>query len=198
MSTFKQPADLLLLHNMDQDSNNNTIVTNAATTSPSDQQLNPRSCVTCRRRKIRCNKHHPCSNCVKARVECTFPGPGRAPRKTKKAADSELLLRLKTLETVVKDLGGLPEGSDDSGAARNSAADESGANGKVNDKKASAQEGSVDNATEEMGRLVVGEGRSRYVSHRFWTKFGDEVSFRVVSWNYNLDLGKVTCCRLRN
>ena len=67
--------------------------------------LNPRSCVTCRRRKVRCNKENPCSNCVRAGIECVFPGPGRAPRRSRKPPDAELLARLKRLEGVVTSLG---------------------------------------------------------------------------------------------
>lgn len=76
------------------------------TAPPPETSPNPRSCVTCRRRKVRCNKHHPCSNCIKAKIECVYPSPGRAPRKSKKPRDTELLARLRTLENIVKNLGG--------------------------------------------------------------------------------------------
>jgi len=77
--------------------------------------LNPRSCVTCRKRKVKCDKLHPCSNCSRAHIECVFPSPGRAPRRSKKTGfgprDKELLERLRHLESVVKGLGvGVPEG----------------------------------------------------------------------------------------
>src|SRR5436190_11438545 len=75
-----------------------------APSTETSQQLNIRSCITCRRRKVRCDKQRPCSNCVKARVECIFPGPGRAPRKSKKSPDRELLARLRRLEGVVQSL----------------------------------------------------------------------------------------------
>ncbi|RAO71254.1 uncharacterized protein BHQ10_007266 [Talaromyces amestolkiae] len=71
-----------------------------------DSNLNLRSCVTCRRRKVRCNKREPCSNCVKAGIECVFPGPGRAPRKQRRPPDVEVLSRLRRLEGVVESLGG--------------------------------------------------------------------------------------------
>jgi hypothetical protein len=68
--------------------------------------LNQRSCVTCRRRKVRCDKIHPsCTNCNKAGIECIVPGPGRAKRKTRKPQDAELLARLKKLEGVIQSLG---------------------------------------------------------------------------------------------
>lgn len=37
----------------------------------------PISCVSCRRRKIKCNKKKPCDQCIKRSVECEFPGTFR-------------------------------------------------------------------------------------------------------------------------
>ncbi|KAL2871069.1 putative C6 transcription factor [Aspergillus lucknowensis] len=70
----------------------------------SHDSLALRSCITCRRRKVRCDKRNPCSNCVKAGIECMFPPPGRAPRKTKRppAENAELLSRLRQLESIVE------------------------------------------------------------------------------------------------
>ena len=40
-----------------------------------------RSCVLCRRRKIRCNRETPCSNCTKSKnATCVYRDPPRAPR----------------------------------------------------------------------------------------------------------------------
>ncbi|KAK4040976.1 fungal-specific transcription factor domain-containing protein [Parachaetomium inaequale] len=80
--------------------------------------VNPRSCVTCRRRKVRCDKHMPCSNCRRAQNVCSFPAPGRAPRRprpkdpnapTKQPSSErelELMKRLRKLEGIVEDLSG--------------------------------------------------------------------------------------------
>jgi len=79
--------------------------------------LNPRSCVTCRRRKVRCDKHMPCGNCRKAGIQCAFPAPGRAPRRPRpkdpnappkqtSEREMELLKRLRKLESIVEDLSG--------------------------------------------------------------------------------------------
>ncbi|KAI0204627.1 fungal-specific transcription factor domain-containing protein [Astrocystis sublimbata] len=84
--------------------------------TPSDT-LNPRSCVTCRRRKVRCDKHMPCGNCRKAQIQCVFPAPGRAPRRPRakdpnappkqtSEREMELLKRLRKLEGIVEDLSG--------------------------------------------------------------------------------------------
>lgn len=77
--------------------------------------LNPRSCVTCRRRKVRCDKQMPCSNCRRALIPCVFPAPGRAPRqprpkdpnappKNSSQREVELTKRLRKLEGIVEEL----------------------------------------------------------------------------------------------
>lgn len=147
-------------------------------------QLNPRSCVTCRRRKVRCNKREPCSNCVKAGIECVFPGPGRAPRKPRRTPDAELLSRLRRLEGVVESLGGAA--AIDRLALANSTAPPPLT---VRDNNKLQACGACDDifqsdqntvqcrkdVQEEFGRLVIDEGRSQYVSNRFWASVGDQV-----------------------
>lgn len=166
-----------------------------------------RSCVTCRRRKVRCNKRSPCSNCVKAGIECVFPPPGRAPRKSKRPPDAELLSRLRRLEGVIEHLSGknaeaggsatvsptLPaRAAFDFGSASTvtpatgataapaptpapTAAESKEPNGGCpfeNDDPTKLKPRKFEN---EFGRLVIDEGRSRYVSNRLWASLGDEV-----------------------
>ncbi|KAK0657873.1 fungal-specific transcription factor domain-containing protein [Cercophora newfieldiana] len=80
--------------------------------------VNPRSCVTCRRRKVRCDKLMPCSNCRRAQIPCIFPAPGRAPRRPRpkdpnapskqpsSERELELMKRLRKLEGIVEELSG--------------------------------------------------------------------------------------------
>ncbi|SPJ72796.1 uncharacterized protein FTOL_02525 [Fusarium torulosum] len=99
--------------------------------------LNPRSCVTCRRRKVRCDKQMPCSNCRRAQIPCVFPAPGRAPRqprrkdpnaptKNSSQREIELMKRLRKLEGIVEELSGQIEvesgGKDPSSASSPEAA----------------------------------------------------------------------------
>ena len=74
-------------------------------------------CVTCRRRKVRCDKHMPCGNCRKAHISCIFPAPGRAPRRPRpkdpnappkqtSEREVELMKRLRKLEGIVEELSG--------------------------------------------------------------------------------------------
>ncbi|KAI0170020.1 fungal-specific transcription factor domain-containing protein [Hypoxylon sp. FL1284] len=91
-------------------------ITLSPTATPSST-LNPRSCVTCRRRKVRCDKLMPCGNCRKAHIQCVFPAPGRAPRRPRmkdpnappkqtSEREIELMKRLRKLESIVEDLSG--------------------------------------------------------------------------------------------
>lgn len=35
----------------------------------------PKSCLECRRRKIKCDKSIPCSYCLKVKIKCRYPAP---------------------------------------------------------------------------------------------------------------------------
>jgi hypothetical protein len=71
------------------------------------------SCVNCRRRKVRCDRRHPCAPCTRNKAECVFPISGRIPRRSRDAnypnppaqKQAELLGRLRRLEAMVGDLG---------------------------------------------------------------------------------------------
>ena len=77
------------------------------------------SCVNCRRRKVRCNRRHPCAPCTRNKTECVFPVSGRIPRRDRDANHSkppaqkqmELLGRLRRLEAMVGDLSSQVEHS---------------------------------------------------------------------------------------
>jgi Fungal Zn(2)-Cys(6) binuclear cluster domain len=165
--------------------NNSALVAQTLPAAASRNQQaysNPRSCVTCRRRKVRCNKIDPCSNCVKAGISCIFPLPGRATRKLRRSPDAELLARLRRLEGMVESFhGGSVEGS----VASNLIPAPSTAKSPERDDK--DYRPSLPNAgmetirpsphrQEELGKLVFEEGRSRYVSDKFWASLGDQVS----------------------
>ncbi|KAL8866334.1 MAG: hypothetical protein Q9198_008930, partial [Flavoplaca austrocitrina] len=117
----------------------------------------------------------------------------RAPRRSRKPPDAELLARLRRLEGVVQHLG---KNLDEEGErSENDVRDEPPS---VNDTDASLPKSpkeekeipkacglfngpeprkkSADGVTKEFGRLQVEEGRSRYVSNKFWNSLGEEVS----------------------
>jgi hypothetical protein len=147
--------------------------------------LNSRSCVTCRRRKVKCDKESPCSNCVRNRIECIFPGPGRAPRKSRKPPDAELLERLRRLEGVVTSLNAQVEGHEQEAAERererqNSTSAEACPMAQQDKRNAQnganvAADNSVEGLENRFGRLVVEKGRSRYINNSFWASLNNEV-----------------------
>lgn len=167
---------------------------------PPPPGLNPRSCVSCRKRKVRCDKNYPCSKCQKASIECIFPRPGRAPRRSKKPPDTELLDRLRRLEGVIQSLGkGTDEEKTSPGAveAKGSNEPEKPCQSPPSEPVHKAAEPAcptadtairsicpkkakkVDDGSTlhvEMGQLVVEDGRSRYVSNKLWAGLAGEVS----------------------
>ena len=144
--------------------------------------LNPRSCVTCRKRKVRCDKQQPCSNCVRARIPCQFPAPGRAPRRPRKPPDGELLARLRKLEGVVKSLGATADDESlinsattlDKPLNHSETANTSGESQHHHGEDGHGRQrmSSLDN---NFGRLVLDHGKSRYVNNNFWANLSNEV-----------------------
>ena len=66
------------------------------------------NCVNCRRRKVRCDRRHPCAPCTRNKTECIFPVSGRIPRRGPNPSaqkQAELVGRLRRLEALVGDLG---------------------------------------------------------------------------------------------
>lgn len=147
--------------------------------SPSAPRLNPRSCVTCRRRKVRCNKQSPCANCTRAGIECVFPGPGRAPRKSRKHPDTELLARLQRLEGVVHSLGAHVDENGVISSALTGSTDIRPRFGEAQPGDSPASDRSDpkrQSIDKHLGRLVINEDRSRYVSSAFWTTMSNEIA----------------------
>jgi len=142
---------------------------------------NARSCVTCRKRKVKCDKKQPCSNCTRAKIECIFPGPGRAPRKSRKPQDGELMDRLKRLEGVVLSLNAQVEEHEQEAAERDKRETSSSEQTCLEKQKESesrtvvAADNSVQGLETRFGRLVVDQGRSRYINNSFWASLNNEV-----------------------
>lgn len=146
---------------------------------------NPRSCTTCRKRKVRCDKKNPCASCLKTGSVCIFPGPGRAPRRSRKPQDAELMARLKRLEGVVQGLNNIspsegeaepsgPTVQDNTNKSPNTL--ENLENGVCLGRKILNKDSPPPGLVKEFGRLSVEGGRSAYVSNRFWVSLSEEVS----------------------
>lgn len=171
----------------------------ASSTLPASPALNPRSCVICRRRKVRCNKQYPCSNCAKAKVQCIFPAPERAKRRPRKPPDGELMSRLRRLEGVIQGMGmsvedelassdgqGMGHSVDQQQHQHQGTGSQSGSHSSAHQQSTrdsmrhvpapNSPDGIVNGEfSNDFSRLVVNEGKSRYVNNRFWATLSSEV-----------------------
>ncbi|KZF24426.1 hypothetical protein L228DRAFT_266766 [Xylona heveae TC161] len=161
-------------------------------TSPHQPAINIRSCITCRKRKVKCDKRQPCSNCTKQHIPCIFPSPGRAPRRPRHPPHGELLARLRRLEGVVQTMGGAQpevngkteEKQDDEKSPLKSETGVDIANPELDELTLPKiyripglkPENSTAGVEREFGRLmIIEDGRSQYVSNSFWANLNDEV-----------------------
>jgi hypothetical protein len=161
------------------------------------------SCVTCRRRKVRCDRRDPCANCTRQNIDCHFPVTGRLPRRrpppsgnaasgTAAYKQSELLNRLRRLEAVVTELGcQIEDGAKETGFSGGNVSlqistsrpldygDEGGDDDHEVDPQSDVRDvstSSLPEINEDFGKLVIAKDGSLQVGNRFWTVFCDEVS----------------------
>jgi hypothetical protein len=60
------------------------------------------SCDICARRKVKCDRLSPCSNCSKAESECVYGTPVPSQRHRKRPADEDLLSKLREYEQLLQ------------------------------------------------------------------------------------------------
>ena len=113
------------------------------------------NCITCRRRKLRCDRRDPCNHCAKAGLQCHYPVSGRVPKRSRVPVNlnsqhmkqTDLLERLQKLESIVTEL-----------ASQISPDDQDAGGG------------------DDFGKLLIeDEGKIR-IGKGFWSVFCDEVS----------------------
>lgn len=81
----------------------------ATTPNQSVAALTPRSskpqrvlaCVLCHRRKVKCDRRFPCSNCIKSRAECV-PAKATGRRARRRVPEPDLLERLRRYEELLR------------------------------------------------------------------------------------------------
>lgn len=172
----------------------------SASASASGPKL--RSCVVCRRRKVRCDKANPCSNCRRGNIACVFPSSDRPPRwarrlerLTQDAAQSpqdgapaaatkqsdiaqapHVMERLRSLESLVKELSSQLEHANAavSAASDASAPTSSGNSPSSHNHEAGGGMPSIAGTAgiqKQFGRMVLKDAnRSRYISSGFWSR----------------------------
>lgn len=166
--------------------------------TPSETVLQTWSCVTCRRRKVRCDRREPCNHCLKNAIDCHYPVTGRLPRRSRNVAaakspperQAELLGRLRRLEAVVTELtaqveeGPRGEALSDASRLKNGhyptsmptwAGSGSMSPLVIRDTSMVTGTQDIDELDEEFGDLVVDTDGRLQVGKGFWSIFCDEV-----------------------
>ena len=131
------------------------------------------SCDLCRRRKVKCDRGNPCSNCLRSGATCVSSTSLRVPRGRKggrRKPDAELLKRIAKLENLVKNL----ESDNDrvTPAARAP---------KARDVQPACGESDVGNVSMRLAKSPESTHSSpkdnldRYLGSSFWIALSDEV-----------------------
>ncbi|KAG4267316.1 hypothetical protein FPRO04_04928 [Fusarium proliferatum] len=148
------------------------------TPSTQSDPLPLRSCTFCRQRKVKCDRQKPCSNCIRANNNCSYPaGRGRAAKKSTQRLDARLVDRLQKLENIIKQLTSqvdatancLPSSSDTDGE---SVSTPGGTRNNPSGVDNSAPEASID---QQLGHLMIDDSKSYYVSNILWANLGNEI-----------------------
>ncbi|KAF7563735.1 hypothetical protein G7046_g384 [Stylonectria norvegica] len=69
--------------------------------APQVEEAPKHACTVCARRKVKCDKRTPCSNCVKSQAQCLYEAPA-PPRPRKRHADEDLVARLALYEELMR------------------------------------------------------------------------------------------------
>ena len=160
------------------------------------------SCINCRRRKVRCDRRHPCAPCSRNKTECVFPVSGRVPRRSRHPnysqlatqKQTELLGRLRRLEAMVGDLGSQVEHAaaaseddhpvDDSVSARNTMSAASSETGWPNSGLARYSQTAYGNPSTTLDEMQAGSSRANGTSES--PQISDQSGGLVVTNNGDL------------
>lgn len=133
-----------------------------------------RSCIFCRQRKVKCDRQQPCSNCLRFELDCSYPaGRGRAKRRP------PLVDRLQRLEDTIRKLASQVDAANTTDGT--SPATEVGSHHGLRrghpSASASASNDSSPDASidQQLGRLMIDDSKSYYVSNIMWANLGNEI-----------------------
>ncbi|KAH8811142.1 fungal-specific transcription factor domain-containing protein [Xylogone sp. PMI_703] len=141
--------------------------------------LNPYSCLSCRKKRKRCDRVHPCISCRKGNIECVF-----VPRRpsTRQKTSLSAIQRLSHLEDAIAHLRKDLDVKSSQPLTKGDKAVEGLTAEYTKDATPPGQTSHdwshQDEETElgiEFGRLAVGDGRSRYITSTFWANIREEV-----------------------
>lgn len=145
----------------------------------------PRSCWTCHKRKVRCDKEFPCSTCVRTGSECSYPEIPEKKKRSKRLPASAILARLAQLERKVNQINrkGAAGGRGDGKTTASSATDARTSTG-TNAPTSAGQETIQffpPGKQGDPGTLLSQGGQSRYFSDEMMASIAQDVG-TFISW----------------
>ncbi|KAF5545315.1 bikaverin cluster-transcription factor [Fusarium phyllophilum] len=148
------------------------------TPSTPSNPLHLRSCTFCRQRKVKCDRQKPCLNCLRANNDCSYPaGRGRAAKRSTRTLDTRLVDRLQKLENIIKQLTSQVDATANPSGSGTDGEDVECPPGGVRNNRSGdgtvAPDVSID---QQLGRLMIDDSKSYYVSNILWANLGNEVS----------------------
>ncbi|KAH8701041.1 putative C6 transcription factor [Talaromyces proteolyticus] len=138
-----------------------------------DKDLKDYSCLTCRQRKVRCDRRAPCSNCIKAEKECSFIPPTRGKRKRTKPRKEGLHAKLKRYEDFLRSHGVKLETPEDASSDTDFEMESQHQAGMLVE-VAIPQINNFPENEATKPKLITKEGVSRYFDSAPWSNLGDE------------------------
>ena len=131
---------------------------NGVSHGPNTEFIKSFACLACRQRKIKCDRRHPCSHCVKISKDCIFIAPVRGKRKRTKHPKEGLHAKLKRYEQLLKSYGAKIEPSDD----EESSDDETSSRHDLTKSSPSLGESQASPFDESKAQIIHKDGSSRY------------------------------------
>jgi hypothetical protein len=120
-------------------------------------------CVSCQRRKVKCDRKSPCSRCLATGQDCRQPETRRAPRRARRAVPGLVSEKLRQLEKSLDEVRA---------AVLNGKPEETGETAETAPIASEGQSQSLDNS---LGRLIFEDENSRYISSSSWANLADQV-----------------------
>ncbi|KAL6857306.1 fungal-specific transcription factor domain-containing protein [Trichoderma novae-zelandiae] len=153
-----------------------------------DADLKHFSCLSCRQRKVKCDRHAPCVNCVKAGRQCSFVAPVRGKRKRTKPPKETLHARVRRYEEMLKAYGAKiePEPCEDEDGSGSEMESGNGTPEMAEVVLMRAQSGRASEDTKP--KFIIKEGASRYFDSALWSNLSDDFQHPEAT-NFN-DVGE--------
>ena len=131
----------------------------------SPQPIMSYTCKTCAKRKVKCDKVTPiCTSCRKGQHECSYQAP--PPRRRKRKLSGDPNERLAQYERILHQHGLLPADADTPPSIEETPED-------------SISLRFAEPETSRTGRLLAGQGKSRYIGSNTWRNLGDDEMQRM-------------------